>query len=152
MWEADWLPHTGSLGYRDPTCNLGVYLDQESTNNALQDDAHPIEPYWSRLCLILVTYFLAFKKLLSELLDNLLMISGSSEGSYIKSIEQMQNRICVFRTSIFLLIFGEGIIKLLFRLFRQLLLESRMCPNWGLNPQPWCVGRTVTSWPSWPGQ
>ena len=28
-------------------------------------------------------------------------------------------------------------------LFMHSPVDSYMCPDWGLNPQPWCIGRTL---------
>ena len=37
----------------------------------------------------------------------------------------------------------ERDIDLLFHLFMHSLVDSWMCPDWGLNPQPWGTGRTL---------
>ena len=34
-------------------------------------------------------------------------------------------------------------IDLLFHLFMHLLVDSCMCPDRGLNPQPWCTGTVL---------
>ena len=34
-------------------------------------------------------------------------------------------------------------IDSLFPLFVHSLVDSCLCPDWGSNPQPWCIGRVV---------
>lgn len=34
-------------------------------------------------------------------------------------------------------------LDLLFHLFTHSLVDSCMCSDWGLNPQPFCIGRTL---------
>lgn len=42
-------------------------------------------------------------------------------------------------------------IDLLCLLVKHLLFDSCMCPDPGWNPQPWCLGMTLTNWARWPG-
>ena len=47
--------------------------------------------------------------------------------------------------------FRERGINLSFHLLMHLLLDACLCPHWGLNLQPWCIG-TVLSPTELPGQ
>ena len=41
---------------------------------------------------------------------------------------------------------------LFFHLLMHSLVDSCMCPDWGSNPQPWCIGDNIlTNWATWPG-
>ena len=44
---------------------------------------------------------------------------------------------------------GERNIALLFHFFMHSLVDSCMCPDWGSNLQPWCVGTTLVLWLSY---
>ena len=54
---------------------------------------------------------------------------------------------CFFKKKKKFFLIGQRDVNVLFHLFMHSLADSCVCPDWGSNPQPWCIGDDApTNW------